>query len=421
MIGGLMKRGGIVAVAAAASIYSTSAMAADLGGDCCADLEERVAELEATTARKGNRKVSLTISGQVNELVYWWDNGDESNVYQGTSGFSSSRFRFKGDANINSDWSAGYMIEIETKGAQVNAQSASNDDGGEAIALRHSFWYLKSKRLGKISVGLTSFAADDILSSTGLGGTATAAQGNYDGAPGMGLEFGGTNILVKDVFDVWDVDRGNVVRYNTPSIAGFVLSAAWGEDDRWDVALRYAGEFNGIKLAAAIGYHEFRDQAAKYNLGDFNDIRGAISVLHVPTGLFIDFGITQRDWDVANADDFTFWYLRGGVYRKFNALGKTSIFGEYGEASGSGDNTFFRSAAGTGADTLYDSTDGTFYGIGVQQEIDAAAMELYFGWRHFNMDSTWAQDYNAGTAVGAAYRVSGDDVDTVYAGARIKF
>ncbi len=51
MIGGLMKRGGIIAVAAAASIYSTSAMAADLGGDCCADLEERVAELEATTAR----------------------------------------------------------------------------------------------------------------------------------------------------------------------------------------------------------------------------------------------------------------------------------------------------------------------------------------------------------------------------------
>ena len=46
-----------------------SAKAADLGGDCCADLEERVAELEATTARKGNRKMSLTISGQVNRSI----------------------------------------------------------------------------------------------------------------------------------------------------------------------------------------------------------------------------------------------------------------------------------------------------------------------------------------------------------------
>ena len=46
-----------------------SASAADLGGNCCADLEERIAELEATTARKGNRKVSLTVSGWVAEQV----------------------------------------------------------------------------------------------------------------------------------------------------------------------------------------------------------------------------------------------------------------------------------------------------------------------------------------------------------------
>ncbi|MFV0444767.1 MAG: porin, partial [Planctomycetaceae bacterium] len=388
-------------------------MAADLGGDCCADLEERVAELEATTARKGNRKVSLTISGQVNELVYWWDNGDESNVYQGTSGFSSSRFRFKGDANINSDWSAGYMIEIEVKSAQVNRNTADNDDGpdsGNRIDLRHSYWYLKSKRLGKLSIGHTSFAADDILSSTGLGGTASASQGNFDGSPGMGLNFGGTIINNVDVFDVWDVDRGNVIRYDSPSIVGFVLSAAWGEDDRWDVALRYAGEFNGIKLAAAIGYHEFRENVgsgAKYSANgeaiDFDDIRGAISVLHVPTGLFADFGITQRDFDHSERDDFTFWYIRGGVYRKFNALGKTSIFGEYGEVSDSGDNLFYN-ADGTRAVIA----DGTFYGIGVQQQIDAAAMELYLGWRHFEADA-----YEIG--VGS---INTDDIDTVYTGAR---
>ncbi len=39
---------------------SESATAADFGGDCCADLEERIAELEATGARKGNRKASAT-------------------------------------------------------------------------------------------------------------------------------------------------------------------------------------------------------------------------------------------------------------------------------------------------------------------------------------------------------------------------
>src|SRR3989442_1240409 len=59
MIGGLLKSASRLALLAAAGLFlggvaMPSAKAADLGGDCCADLEERVAELEATTARKGN-------------------------------------------------------------------------------------------------------------------------------------------------------------------------------------------------------------------------------------------------------------------------------------------------------------------------------------------------------------------------------
>ena len=49
--------------------------AADLGGDCCADLEERVAELEATTVHKGNKKVTVTLYGRVNRIVNFWDDG----------------------------------------------------------------------------------------------------------------------------------------------------------------------------------------------------------------------------------------------------------------------------------------------------------------------------------------------------------
>ncbi len=80
MIGGLLKSASTVALFAAAGLFvggvaMPSAKAADLGGDCCADLEERVAELEATTARKGNRRMSLTVSGQVNTAVMAWDEG----------------------------------------------------------------------------------------------------------------------------------------------------------------------------------------------------------------------------------------------------------------------------------------------------------------------------------------------------------
>src|SRR4029078_7013637 len=93
---------------------STSAFAADLGGTCCADLEERIAELEATTARKGNRKVSLTVSGWVGEQVMWWDDGGESNVYvTGLGSTLASPLQLTGQATISPGWYAGYVIHTE--------------------------------------------------------------------------------------------------------------------------------------------------------------------------------------------------------------------------------------------------------------------------------------------------------------------
>ena len=79
MFGGLTKTSSRIAIAAALGMtfwgyaMSTPVKAADLGGDCCADLEERVAELEATTVRKGNKKVSVTISGWVVKTMNWYD------------------------------------------------------------------------------------------------------------------------------------------------------------------------------------------------------------------------------------------------------------------------------------------------------------------------------------------------------------
>src|SRR6195256_903572 len=101
MFGGVRGGASAALVLAGANLILAGAVpawAADLGGDCCADLEERIAGLEATTARKGNRKVSLTISGWVNEAVFLWDDGTERNVYVGTNALEQSRFKFAGEA-----------------------------------------------------------------------------------------------------------------------------------------------------------------------------------------------------------------------------------------------------------------------------------------------------------------------------------
>src|SRR5262252_1309634 len=124
MIGGLLSNASRLALVAAAGLFvggvaMPSAKAADLGGDCCADLEERVAELEATTARKGNRKMSLTITGQVHRIIMWWDDGKSSRTYYGVDNTnSSSRFSLLGEAKVTPSVKMGFEIMLEVTGAR---------------------------------------------------------------------------------------------------------------------------------------------------------------------------------------------------------------------------------------------------------------------------------------------------------------
>ena len=111
-----------------------SASAADLGGNCCADLEERIAELEATTARKGNRKVSLTISGWVAEQAMYWDDGFESNTYIGGIGTTiSTHFKFTGQATITPGFHAGYVMHVEVGTVDSFGINAGTDDPADNI------------------------------------------------------------------------------------------------------------------------------------------------------------------------------------------------------------------------------------------------------------------------------------------------
>src|SRR6516162_216092 len=140
MIGGLYKSAGRTALLAAAGFFvggvaMPSAQAADLGGDCCADLEERVAELEATTARKGNRKMSLTITGQVHKMIMWWDDGHQSKTYYGVeSRNSSTRFSILGEAKVTPNVKVGFEIMLDNQAGsssgltQWDANGKNNSD-----------------------------------------------------------------------------------------------------------------------------------------------------------------------------------------------------------------------------------------------------------------------------------------------------
>jgi hypothetical protein len=416
-----------------------SASAADLGGNCCADLEERIAELEATTARKGNRKVSLTVSGWVGEQVMWWDDGAEQNVYVvGLGSTLASHVKFTGQATISPGWYAGYVLQIEaissdsltiSQDASIGPAALTGAAGapGYQTQLLQSFWFIKSDHLGKVSVGLQSQASDN---------TAILVDGSGSLVPANWVAFEYNSFMVR--FSVpggsvivpgftWGnnghcVGGGaigdcngatqHVVRYDSPTFAGFSVSSSWGEDDMWDVAARYAGEYNGIKFAAAAAYNEISGGT----FGDddhFKYFQVGAYIEHVPTGLFAYGAYGHNESENLTGDAQTY-YAKLGLRERWTPLGHTVLYGEYERTNGDGDFGWLATGLGTtGVPTQFGS-EFKLWGVGIVQEIDAAAMSLWISYRHMEQQDDIV-DVLGGGAVGL------EDFQYVKAGALINF
>ena len=471
MTGGLKKTTSRLAIATIASVVASGAFAADLGGNCCADLEERVAELEATTAKKGNRKVSLTVSGQVNEAIIFWDDGFEKNAYVVSNNNSRTRFRFVGDAKITSDWSAGYLLEIGARYANSGSRNQTTPGGGSnanQIDIRHSAWWLESKHWGRVWVGKTTSATDGIteinLANLNTVGSADAWIGgfflrNKDG----GLSSQKWNNITPSFAGAWNIDgdRNTVVKYVSPTLHGFTFSTAWGEDDFWDAALRYAGEFNGVRVAAGVGYKKQLDNVGKTGsdgdlCADLNAATpqvsavdcyvwsGSASAMHVPTGLFIAGSYAQytdknRKALYANVagvrDEDTYWQITAGLERNWFGMGLTTLYGEYARhevgagLTSTGGNTcgsFINNAGGSvsvpstgvqGGLGCLANANVDLWGLGVNQQITAANMDLYVSYRHFDPD---VKTNTTGSSIGAV-SAQIKQFDAVMMGAIIRF
>lgn len=383
MIGGLMKTTSRFAIAAAASFLVggfalTPAKAADLGGDCCADLEERVAELEATTVRKGNRKVSVTLYGWVNAGLTWFDNGEESDAYVIDNDTASSRIGVKGSGQIRPGLEAGYRIELKAAGDDLSGTAEDDADDGagggssvDNVRVRHASWYLKHDQLGSLTVGQTDNATNGI-ESIDLSGAASWIS--YNGAQDWNFSYAiidtagnNTGVIWGAVLDDFDTGRGSYLRYDSPAFAGFTFSSSWGEDDRWGVALRYTGDWNGLSVQAGVGYDNDTDEEGPN--GEVETFLASASFYHASSGLFGVISYGQKDINIVGIDNATNWYGKLGIRRNFFGYGETALYGEY-----------------THSEDVTPGTEGDQWGIGVGQDIDAIGGTAYLGFRSSSAD-----------------------------------
>lgn len=385
--------------------------AADFGGSCCADLEERILELEATAARKGNRTVSLTISGYVAQELTWWDDGGERNVYfNGLGPTQATHVKLNGEARISPDLVAGYLIRIQDlsnnpfgrRGALAMDQGSPNFDQG--INLQMSYWYLQSKTLGGLSVGRLAPAAKSVAMFTDKSGTQIIDNYTFlDGFPQFTIRSGGDLVPAglrwgqlafcysQSVPLGGDCDGlvMNAIRYDTPVFAGFSASASWGEDDDWQVAGRYTGEIAGFKTLIGVGYSESTDENLTARIPGLivkqsSYVQAGAYVEHLASGLFVhgaygheDNGGTVLAGGVTPPDG-SHWYAKGGVRKKWSPLGATIVYGFLGQ---------YLDQIAPGALQLgITSSTLDHFGGGVVQEFDRASLSIWLKYRDQSAD-----------------------------------
>lgn len=400
--------------------WAMPATAADLGGGCCSDLEERIAELEATAARKGNRKVSVTITGWVNEEIALWDDSTEQDAYVGTNPVQQSRFKFLGEARLAEGWSAGYLMEIGVNGSpggqwdQTGPKSKSATTPDNALTVRRSSWYLMNSKLGKVLAGKDAMTTYHLLFESNT--TMTRKTYHDEGAPDFQAKFfirdksgnfvhasgGATALRWSDVMRGYNNStpgngaRRNIVRYDSPTLLGFTASASWGEGGVWDTTLAYVGGFGDFRVNGRVGYgHSTNGDSTPCHTvpgaGDNADcdwwgVSGFVQ--HKPTGLFVVASYGEQDDNsraqaalqpgLVDKTDTT-WFVQAGIEQKWLSLGKTNFFGQY-RRDDAGSNL---NASGV---LRTQSGNVNFWTLGGIQYLEAADAMLYLIYQHADGD-----------------------------------
>lgn len=335
--------------------WSDNASAADLGGACCADLEERIAELEATTAKAGG-KATVVVSGRVSQGLVWTDVGDYNDWSAGEMSTAPSYLGVSGTYTINKDLTATYVMQVGLGGYESNLLGGGYghlEGDTHGLYLRNASVSLESKSLGSLTVGKAHQATDGItqLDRTNSWYASMPLSLRPITGPGIG-----------EALEAFDGTRANIVRYDSPTIGGLWFSGSVAaantdlmgdsEGQVWDVAARYWGTVGEFDIAAGIGYRQgvwLEDDSlvgAPFGIAISDEptvISGSASVHHKPSGLFVNGTYGTLDVDLASitVDGYAVkvglekaWLSPAGFGKGTDMVASnnaTTVFVEYGQ------------------------------------------------------------------------------------------
>jgi hypothetical protein len=391
-----MLRNGSMLAAVAGIVIGPSVFAQDIGA-----LEKRVRALEqsggAQIVNRSKKTMKLVVSGHINRLIQFRDNGTKSGIIHATSQESRTRVRWVGTGKINDDLTLGTYIELGNQSAISTAQDLGDNtdqgnNGGNALDERFLDLSITSKTLGKIYIGQGSSGSESTserdLSGTGLlslNGAEFLVAGS-EVFQSNSIDDKNTGISVGSVMSNFDgLGRRDRIRYDTPKYAGFQITASHANGDVWDVALRYGGSIGSVKMTGAIAYSDTETVNGR------SVVNGSFSIL-LPVGLSFTVAGADQDDTAGGASDSTDW-VYGKIGYKFTALdiGQSRLYASWGEVDDRG---------GLG-------NEATAISVGLVQIIQPLGLEFQLGYVNFDVD------------LGSG--VQTDSIDVVTVGLRAKF
>lgn len=379
----------------------------------------------AAPISSGGDKVKLSLSGQVDRALLYGNDGRSSALRNVDNIISSTRFRLLGEARPFADsTTVGTNLEMEIRpnlsNQQTIEQSLPQAAGNVFPTIRQADVFIANQDYGGVRLGFGS-TASYLTNEFDLSGSFIA---HYVGAAEMdgGFAFrqtrpalvpngpGGKLVLspggafgpaVGSVFNNFGgLGRDDRIRYDTPVWEGLQFATSYVDGGSYDAALRLGREIGDFRVIAAVAAEDatHRNHTPTANLGyagvppgdvdgtslggvnaaanapNLADVTtngsrqfdGSFSVLHGPTGLSLTMsgGVRHPDYRDPLGKHLSpnLLYTKLGYQHDFFNFGRTAFGLDFTQQD----------------EVIFAGDVARAYSIGIVQNIDAAALEVFF-------------------------------------------